>query len=124
VADGIHVLDLDLGVHLVGPAGPHRDVGIDAHRAGLHAAIGRTDVAHLSPQGLDEFHRLIRRAEVRLGDDLDQRGTGSVEVHQTDRHAPFHLVHQLGHILFHVDVVNAQPLRLAVFVQDIDPPTA
>jgi len=62
----------------------------------------------------------MRRAEIRLGDDFHERGAGAVEVHQADRQTPLHLVHQLGDVFFHVDVVNAQSFRLAVFIGNVD----
>ncbi len=63
---------------------------------------------------------LVGRAEVRFGDDLHQRCAGTIEVHQADGQAAFHFVHQLGHVLLHVYVVDAGPLLLTALVRDVD----
>ena len=52
-------------------------------------------------------HRLLRRADVRLGDDLDQRHTTAVAV---DQRAMLGIVYQLACVLFNVNAGNADAL--------------
>jgi len=40
VADGVHVFDFHLRIHLAGAFGTHGNIGIHAHRAVFHAALG------------------------------------------------------------------------------------
>ena len=58
----------------------HRDVGVAAERAFLHVAVADADPAHQRVQRLGVGDGFGRRAHVGLGDDLQQRRAGAVEV--------------------------------------------
>ena len=62
------------------PAGPHRDVGVDAQRALLHLRIRDPQLDDGLAQELEEALRLVGRADVWRGDDLDQRRSAPVVV--------------------------------------------
>ena len=119
--DGIHVFDFHLRVHLIRALRTDGDVGVNAHRPVFHTAFGRTNITYLGAQCFEEFHCVMRRAEIRLGDDFDQRCSRPVEIHQADREAAFHFMHELGNILLHVNMMNAQSFRCAVFIGDVNP---
>ena len=59
---------------------PHRHVGVAAQRPLLHVAVRGADGDDGRAQQGQEPARLRGVAEVRLGDDLEQRGAGAVEV--------------------------------------------
>ncbi len=120
VPDGVHVLHFHLGVQLIGARRTDGDVGVGPHGAVLHAALGSAHVAHQRAQRLEELHGLVGGAEVGLGDDLHQRHTGAIEVNQADGGAALHLMHQLGHIFLHMDVMDAQEAGRAILVCDLD----
>ena len=66
---------------LVGAGRPHRDVGVDAQRALLHVRRRRRRAARSVARSSSSHSRALRRrAQVGLGDDLDQRRAAAVEV--------------------------------------------
>ena len=79
-AEGVDVLDLGAGAEFLLALRAHRDVGIHPERALLHVAVADADPAHDLVDLLRVGHGLFRRAHVRLGDDLQQRGAGAVQV--------------------------------------------
>ena len=62
------------------PAGPHRDVRVDAERALLHLGVGDAELDDRLPQELQEALRLLGRADVGRGHDLEQRRAAAVVV--------------------------------------------
>ena len=80
--------------------GPHRDVGVAAEAAFLHVAVADADPAHQRVQRLRVGDRLVGAAHVGLGDDLEQRRAGAVEVDAG--HAVEVLVQRLAGVLLEV----------------------
>ena len=80
--EGVHVLDLRAGAELVRPRGADGDVGVDAERALLHLRVRDPELHDRLAQELEEPLRLVRRAQVGSGDDLDERRPAAVEVDQ------------------------------------------
>ena len=81
-AQRVEVLDLTAGPERRPPPGRDRDVGVDPHRALLHAAVGGAR-GHQDPPQLGRVGAGLRgRAHVGLADDLDQRHAGAVVVDQ------------------------------------------
>ena len=97
------------------------DVGVDSHRARFHAALGAAHVADLGPQVPDELHGLVGRADVGFRHDLHKGRPGPVEIDQAHGGPALELVDQLGHVLLHVDVADAEPLRGALLIRDVEP---
>src|SRR4029077_14624474 len=56
------------------------DVGIATQRALLHFAIGDLHIAERQPQLLEAPARVGQAADVRLGDDLEERNARTVQV--------------------------------------------
>ena len=79
-AEGIEVLDFAAGAELGLTHRAHRHIGIDPKRAFLHVAVADAQPGHQTVQGLGIGHRLGRRAHLGLGDDLEQRRAGTIEV--------------------------------------------
>src|SRR3546814_7492612 len=68
-ADRVHVLGLRARAQR--PAGTaHREVHVGAHRAFVHVAVAGAEIAQAGAQLAQVGPRLLRRAHVRLGDDL------------------------------------------------------
>ncbi len=86
VVDGLlHELErvqvLDLAARAERLAGTaHRHVHVAAERTFLHVAVADADPAHQRMQGFGIGHRLGGRSHVRLGNDLQQRRAGAVQV--------------------------------------------
>ena len=80
VLEAVDVLQLDLLPERALARRPDADVRLAADVAFLHVRAAGPDVA----QDLAQLHqvraRLLRRAHVRLGDDLHQRHAGAVDV--------------------------------------------
>ena len=60
--------------------GAERDVGVAAQRALLHVHVADAELAQRRAQQPQPLPGLLGRAQVRLGDDLDQRRAAAVEV--------------------------------------------
>jgi hypothetical protein len=86
----------------------HRDVGVAAEGAFLHVAVADADPRHQGVQGLGVGHGLGGGAHVRLGDDLQQRRAGAVEVDAG--HAVEVFVQRLAGVLFQVGAGDADGL--------------
>src|SRR5438045_2571977 len=82
-----------------------------AQRALLHADVGDAQAPERDLQQLEPLARLFGRADVGLGDDLDQRGPAAVEVHDAGAgavDAPGRAdVDELGRIVLEVHTVDA-----------------
>src|SRR5262245_34821336 len=79
-AEAVHVLELGLRAELIRSRGPDGDVRVDAQRPLLHVHVGDAELADRGPQELSPLTDLLARAQVRLGDDLDQGRAGPVEI--------------------------------------------
>ena len=79
VAERVQVLDLAPGAQRRAGA-PHRNVGVASEAAFLHVAVADPQPHHQHMQGAGVLHSLCRRSHVRLGDDLEQRRAGAVQV--------------------------------------------
>ena len=78
-AEGVEVLDF--AARAEGLAGfAYRDVGVAAEGAFLHVAVADADPAHEAVQRTGVVHGLSGRAHVGLGNDFEQRRSGTVEV--------------------------------------------
>jgi hypothetical protein len=78
-AEGVQVLDLAARAQSC-TCLSHGHVGIAAKRAFLHVAVADADPDHQRVQGARVGHRLFRAAKLRLGDDLEERRAGAVEI--------------------------------------------
>ncbi len=132
--EGVEVLHLDLGAELLLADRPHTDVGLAAHRAFLHVGCADAQVAQDLLE-LDQVGaRFFGRANVRLGDDLQQRHAGTVQVDEGHRAAAFaqagsghslDRVYQLAGILLQVGPrdPNSLNLNLSLILNlNLDPP--
>jgi hypothetical protein len=77
--EAVQVLDLAARAELVRPAA-HRDVGVAAEAAFLHVAVADADPAHERVQRLRVRDRFVGASKLGLGDDLEQRRAGAIEV--------------------------------------------
>ena len=80
-AEGVDVLDLDLGAERLLAAGTDGDVGIAAQRSLFHVAVADAGVEDDLLEAGEVLVGLLRSADVGLGDDFGQRRAGAVEVH-------------------------------------------
>ena len=58
----------------------HGNVGVATKAAFLHVAVAHSDVAQDRAQLVDIGLGLVGGANVRLGDDLDKRDAGAIEI--------------------------------------------
>ena len=79
-AEAVEVLDLAARAELRFAGRAHRDVGVAAEAALLHVAVADADPLDQRVQRLGIGHGLGGAAHVGLGDDLEQRRPGAVEV--------------------------------------------
>ncbi len=108
--EGVEVFHLGAGAQLCRAHRADGEVHVAAQRALLHLAVGDAEVLQRGAQLLQISDHLIRRAEVRLGDDLDQRHAAAVVV-RAGLVNPV-VVHQLAGVLLHVQLVDADHLLL------------
>ena len=106
--EGVDVLHLGLGAELGGAAAAQADVAVAAHGAVLERAVGDAEREERLTQLLHEEPRLFGRAQVGLGDELDQRRAAAVVVDEGlrcrgDAALLAAHVHHLGGVLLHVD---------------------
>jgi hypothetical protein len=78
--EAVHVLDLGLGAELLGALRADRDVRVAPQGAFLHVAVRNADVEQDVPEGGQISMGLVRAADIRLGDDLDQGNAAAVVV--------------------------------------------
>ena len=95
---------------VVVPAAPHRDVGVAAQAALLHVAVVHAERDQYLAQLPEGVGRILRRPQVRLGDDLDERRAAAIEV-ETGLLLRIRksLVERLAGIFFHVHAGDADP---------------
>src|SRR3569623_394386 len=110
-ADRVHVLDLAAGAEpLARPA--NRDVDVRAQVALLHVTVAGAEIAQDRAQLRDIALRLIRRAYVRLGDDLHESHAGTVQVHE--RQGRVLVVDRLAGVLLEVKPLDTNLHHFAV----------
>ena len=79
-AKAVQVLQLRLRAQGFFTGLADRYVGVAAQRTFLHVHVRHPDLSHRGAKKLEEFLCLRRRAQIGLGDDLDERGAAAVEV--------------------------------------------
>ena len=126
----VHVLDLGLGAKLGLAALAHGHVGVHAHRALLHVAVGDAEGEPDSAQLLREAARLLGRADVGLAHELHERRAGAVEVDERVGGAGEAAlgaadVDHLAGVLFEVDARDADAGGVGVLgvVDDVEAPS-
>ena len=125
----VHVLGFGARAQLLGSVAAQRNVCVATHVAALHASVRNaqglhnfTDAAHIRCR---QLRRLCTRAKHRLGDDFDQRNTGTVVVNQrilgtVDATGVATDVSQLASILFHVSALDGDGEYVATGNLDVD----
>ena len=106
------------------PRGAQRDVHVAAEVAALHVGVGDVDVAQHRAQRAEIGDRLGGRAHVRLGDDLEQRHAGAVQVDVGGVARDRGVVDRLAGVLLEMDAhePHAQRARRAVLLErDVEP---
>ena len=111
-AEGIEILDFGTGAELGIAFASHRDIGIAAKRAFLHVAIANTEIHHHLVQLFHVGHRLLGRAQIRLGDDFQQRRPGPIEV--DTRQTLEILMQRLASVFFQMSASDADHLADAL----------
>ena len=118
VFEGVHVLELGLYAELGRPAAAQADVAVAAHGAFLHRAVGDADGEEDLVQLLHEQARFLGRAQVGLGDELDERRARTVVVDKGMRCARDAAlvaadVNHLARVFLHMDARDAHVRRVA-----------
>src|SRR5256712_404488 len=122
VAEGVHVLDLDLGAELRRARRLQRDVGVAAQRALFHVAVADAEVDEHGAEGAQVRGRLFGRADLRLAHGLHEGHARAVEVDQARlRRLERTLVHQLADVLFEVQPLDADAPRVPIGPIDLQP---
>ena len=116
--EAVQVLDLDdrRGDRLAVLGDVQIDVGVAAQRAFLHLAVGDLEVAEGEPSSSRQ-PRVGGAADVGLGDDLQERDAGAVQVHLRE---PAVAVHQLAGVFFEVNAGQAALAASAAVLADRD----
>ena len=112
VAEGVHVLDLDLGAERARARRSHRHVGVAAEAALLHVAVADLEILENGAQGAEIGAGLGGAAHVGLAHDLEERDAAAVEVDQAA--AVVGVVDVLPGVLLHVDAGQPDAPRRAV----------
>ena len=114
----VQVLDLDLRAEGVLAGPPGRDVRVAPERALLHPDVRDVERLEGGPELVEVRARLLRGAQVGLGDDLDERDAGAVVVDERVVGLPDPPgrpdVCRLAGVLLHVHARDADPRRRAV----------
>src|SRR5262245_16238030 len=118
VAEGVHVLDLDLGAERGRACRPHRHVGVAPEAPFLHVAVADLVILQDGAQGAEIGTGLGGAAHVGLAHDLEERNAAAVEVDQAA--AAVGVVDVLPGVLLHVDAGQADASRRAVD-HDLEP---
>ena len=120
VLEAVHVLELGLRAELRRPAATQAHVSIAAQRPLFHRAVGDADGQIDLTELLHEQARLLGRAQIRLGHQLDERRSGAVVVDEAVRGAGDAALtaadmHHLAGILLHMDARDAHMRHITVF---------
>src|SRR6185312_715572 len=90
----------------------NRHVRIAAEAAFLHVAVVDAERDEQLAEIREERRGVLPRTEVRLGDDLDERRPGAIEVHVAAAAGVGEsFVHELPRVLFHVDAGDTDVVR-------------
>ena len=113
----VEILELGLGAQLGLAATAQRHVAVTAHGALLHRAVGNAQRHKDATELLHKQARLLGRAQVGLGDELDQRRAAAVVVDERlSRGGNAALgathVHHLGGVLLHMDAQDTDGHRV------------
>ena len=112
VPERVHVLDLDLGAVLAWPRGRSEMLASQRSEPSSMLPSHTPQVDQDRAERRQVGGRLLRAAEVRLGDDLHQRHAGPVEVHLArGRGLERALVDELAHVLLEVHALDADLAR-------------
>ncbi len=84
----VHVLELRARAQLVRARRPDGDVRVHTQRPLLHLGVRDPELDDRLSEQLEEALRVLGGAEVRLGDDLDERRPAAVEVDERVVRAP------------------------------------
>jgi hypothetical protein len=79
-AEGVQVLDLAARAELSLPGLPDRDIGVAAKRSLLHVAVADADPDDQGVQRARVGDRFLCTSQVGLGDNLQKRRAGAIEV--------------------------------------------
>ncbi len=110
-AERVQVLDLAARAERRVRAPAHRDVGIAAEAAFLHVAVADAQPHHQRVQRAGIRHGFGRAAHVGLGDDLQQRRAGAVQVDAG--HAGEVFVQRFAGVFFQVGARQVDGLLVA-----------
>ena len=128
VADRLHdkahridVLDLAPGAQFAARFA-NRNIDVGAHRALLHIAVARADIAQDGPKFPDIGPGLFRGPHVGPGDDLHQRDPGAVEIDKG--FVRVLVVQRLAGVLLQMEALNSHLLGFAVRKIEGDHPLA
>ena len=125
----VDVLGLGTGAELGATDRPQRHVGVAPQRALIHPDVGNIQRAQQIPQrghiGPGDFGCAVAGALDRLGDDLDQRHPGPVDVEQrgggtVDSAGVAAHVGELAGVLLHVRALDLHPEGAAVLERDVE----
>ena len=105
---GVEVLHLRAGAQLLRARGADGEVYIAAERALLHLAVGNPQILEGGAQLFQIGDDLLPRAEVGLGDDLNEGDAAAVVV--CPRLVDPGVVDQLARVLLHVQLMDADGL--------------
>jgi len=98
---------------------PDRDIGVAPQAALFHVPVVHAQPNERVAQVLEERRGVARRAQVRLGDDLDERNAGAIVVDVRPLGGigePF--VQRLAGVLFHVHARDADACALGTLQLD------
>ncbi len=113
-AEAVQVLDLAARAEGIARLA-HRHVGVAAEAAFLHVAVADAQPHHQRMEGARIFDRLDAGAHVGLGDDLQQRRAGAVEVDAGE--AVIVLVQRLAGVFLEVGARQAHRVRRVTHVE-------
>ena len=121
-AERVHVLDLAPGAEPGRALRHDRHVRVAAERPLLQVPVVHAERLRIARSGLEVLDGLVDGAEVRLGDDLEERHAGAVQV---DAGAAVRgdVVDVLAGVLLHVDAGEPDPPRSPSTAISTTPPS-
>src|SRR5438046_9825148 len=78
--EGVEIFDFDFGPEFARATPAHADIGVAAERAFLHIAVADAGVEHDLAERGEIGVGLLGRADVRLGNNFDERSAAAVVV--------------------------------------------
>uniref|UniRef100_E6PYF8 NAD-specific glutamate dehydrogenase n=1 Tax=mine drainage metagenome TaxID=410659 RepID=E6PYF8_9ZZZZ len=114
-AKAVDVFDFDFFTEGLRAARHDADVGVTAKRTLFHVAVRNASVEENLLEAGEVFEGFVGGANVRLGDDLDQRRAAAVEIDVgVGERVSKSVVDALASVLFHVGAGDADALEGAV----------